>query len=157
MKQICTTYDNKFCKMTYYSEYHSQSSDWEFHLQNEVWELLCFNIQRHQFKNIVAYNIPKQIHLDDFPMNNGRNCIILSIKLKNLGSVHWCLKVAGMCLTFYIHAWRKDTLKNFINVLREPLLAPQKVLPQKMSTPAQPMTSLFYLRILFFSKNAHIC
>ena len=38
-----------------------------------------------------------------------------------------------------------------------PLLAPQSAASPKMTTPALPMTPLFYCRILFYSKNGDVC
>ena len=63
-----------------------------------------------------------------------------------------------MCLTFQMMTLEKYLTKNFeIFLGGTPFLAPQSAASPKMTTPALPMTPLFYCRILFYSKNVDVC
>ena len=69
-----------------------------------------------------------------------------------------CLKAARICLTFQMMTLEKYLTKNFDIFFRGyPLLAPQSAASPKMTTPALPMTPLFYYRILFHTKNVDVC
>ena len=63
-----------------------------------------------------------------------------------------------MCLTFQMMTLEKYLTKNFeIFLGGTPFLAPQSAASPKMTTPALPMTPLFYCRILLHSKNVDVC
>merc|ERR1711954_155109 len=63
-----------------------------------------------------------------------------------------------MCLTFQMMTLEKYLTKNFgIFLGGTPFLAPQSAASPKMTTPALPMTPLFYCRILLHYKNLDVC
>ena len=63
-----------------------------------------------------------------------------------------------MCLTFQMMTLEIYSTKNFEFFLGgTPFLAPQSAASPKMTTPALPMTPLFYCGIPFYSKNMDVC
>ena len=63
-----------------------------------------------------------------------------------------------MCLTFHMMILERYLTKNFeIFLGGSHFLAPQSAATPKMTTPALPMTPLFYCRILFHAKNVDVC
>ena len=63
-----------------------------------------------------------------------------------------------MCVTFQMITLKKYLTKNFEFFSRgTPFVAPQSAASPKMTTPALPMTPLFYCRILLHTKNVDVC
>ena len=62
---------------------------------------------------------------------------------------------APLIFYFLIENIWPNNLKFFLGCT--PFLAPQSAASPKMTTPALPMTPLFYCRILFHTKNVDVC
>ena len=146
--------------------------------KNYIWHQ---NISQHFFIKSNVRNIFPSIQNDIHCFGQVRGCIIFSkfkkrrcqlkgakmwvflkkiqnfwsnICLKSSFEKSKTLKVAKMCLNFQIITLEKYLTQNFeIFLGGTPIMAPQSAVSPKMTTPALPITQLFYCRITFYLKK----